>query len=451
MKKRITATVLILLMMTGCGSAKGGSGEGGAVPVILLEKQDISDMVSASGNVYSTSAAQVYSSYAVPVRELAVQRGDTVKEGDVLAYLDTSGFEEELAQLRAAVYSEQLKAAHTLEAAEQELKAYQEDVEKGFHKTLVSAQSDLDDAKLEVDSASAELSMARRNLREYRDYDRDRDDYEDYTTNDLELNGYRSEVTAKEYALEKALAAVEAAEKNLKIAEDDCDEELREHESTIKGAKTQGSFGEQWTKIQQLESEIEGAQVLAPIAGTVTSVEVEPGATAGGKLFTVQDLSRLKVTALVAEYDLPAISLGDRALIRAEMTQDAPTEGTVASIAPTSVNTAGGGDSGAAEVLYEVDIVFAGGHSQLRVGMNVQGISWSRRKPAPMSSPTSRSKRRRTAPPVSARRSPPSGMASPSTPWRSCPSPWALPTASTWKSQARPWRTACGWSRTTRL
>ncbi len=71
---------------------------GELVRTARLERQTLSESITVTGTVQSGSVTNVTTSLSYPVKEILVQVGDTVREGDVICRLDSSDLEKELAQ-----------------------------------------------------------------------------------------------------------------------------------------------------------------------------------------------------------------------------------------------------------------------------------------------------------------------------------------------------------------
>jgi RND family efflux transporter MFP subunit len=71
---------------------------------------------------------------------------------------------------------------------------------------------------------------------------------------------------------------------------------------------------------QRIEAILDKARILAPIDGVVLLRHVEPGETVatGAQLFTVADLSKVRVEAEIDEFDIAGLALGSEAEITAE-------------------------------------------------------------------------------------------------------------------------------------
>ena len=66
-------------------------------------KTTLSESITVTGTVESGSVANVTTSLSYPVKEIFVQVGDTVSEGDVICTLDSSDLEEQLAKRQEAL------------------------------------------------------------------------------------------------------------------------------------------------------------------------------------------------------------------------------------------------------------------------------------------------------------------------------------------------------------
>jgi RND family efflux transporter MFP subunit len=71
---------------------------------------------------------------------------------------------------------------------------------------------------------------------------------------------------------------------------------------------------------ERLQTEVDKATLRAPIAGTVTTRFVEPGAyvALGTPIVTLVDLSRLRVQAEIGEFDVARVAVGAKVTLRAE-------------------------------------------------------------------------------------------------------------------------------------
>jgi RND family efflux transporter MFP subunit len=142
----------LLALLAGCGG--GGSGEGGEenlvaeVTVVKVARGEIQQDVTLSGNVIALPNEDVKVSALVPGRitALNVAEGDHVTKGEVIATLDDSTYQQQLAQAQAAL----LQANANFKNAEQNLARNQTLFSRG-----IAARMDLENAQTQLTVAQA--------------------------------------------------------------------------------------------------------------------------------------------------------------------------------------------------------------------------------------------------------------------------------------------------------
>lgn len=122
-----------------------------------ISRGDISMIVTSTGTVQPTDKVDVSSVQSGAVKDVYVRHNDIVKEGDVLAELDTNRLEADLqnakaklASAQAAVLKGEADAAAALATLERR---------KAMFSNKVISKQDLDTAQFSYDSASATLAM----------------------------------------------------------------------------------------------------------------------------------------------------------------------------------------------------------------------------------------------------------------------------------------------------
>ena len=135
-KKILLALVLLglLVPLFGCGSQPEGTAAQNQVATV--QRGNLTVDIAAAGNLALSRAEDLAFEIAGTVEEVLVKEGDTVGEGQVLAKLDTSEWEEQLAELEDKVT-----------AAEQQLTAKQRD--------LVQAEINVINAEVALEEAEA--------------------------------------------------------------------------------------------------------------------------------------------------------------------------------------------------------------------------------------------------------------------------------------------------------
>jgi len=95
--------VLVALALVGCGAPD----EAVAPPVVVDVKtakaaiQDVEEIANAPATIFAKSEAKVASQLTAPIASLQVQKGDRVKQGQILARLRTADLDAQLADAKA--------------------------------------------------------------------------------------------------------------------------------------------------------------------------------------------------------------------------------------------------------------------------------------------------------------------------------------------------------------
>ncbi len=158
-----------------------------------------------------------------------------------------------------------------------------------------------------------------------------------------DLNELKKKPTSAELAAARAnLANAEANLAKLKKGPNENDLRLAEI-----------SIEQSLTSLEQARLDLANAKVVAPIAGTVLAVNVEPGeqASAGSVVVTIADMSKLKLMVDVEQRDIPHISEGQEASISVYALSGQEYTGVVDLIVPVS-------DEGSGLVTYPVTLHF---------------------------------------------------------------------------------------------
>jgi HlyD family secretion protein len=125
------------------------------------ERGDVVQTVSATGTVEAAEKIDLNFLSAERIKEVNVKVGDAVKEGDVLARLDTAKLDAQLAQSQSALLAAQASLQTVLEgASDEEVKVAATAVENA-EIALANAKQSLEDTKLSTDKEikSAESSV----------------------------------------------------------------------------------------------------------------------------------------------------------------------------------------------------------------------------------------------------------------------------------------------------
>lgn len=150
MKKALLIFIVILtLALSACATSTATE----AVPTVSLDSAAAdapaasSSQPSASAIVVPINKVELSFPLSGAVKTVEVERGDSVKAGDVLATLDTAILEAKVREAESAVVTEQTQVAYLVRTGTD-------------NERLLAAQADVDRAQAAVDIAKAQLAQA---------------------------------------------------------------------------------------------------------------------------------------------------------------------------------------------------------------------------------------------------------------------------------------------------
>ena len=275
-------------------------------PTALVTRRDLSATVTAMGTIRAMVGAEVKVGSRTPgrVEHLAVQVGDRVKAGQVIARLEQD-------DLRAAVE----KARADLAAAEAKLAT----VRNGARPQEIQA------AEATLRQAEANRLLTQVNLERYRQL--------------YEVDGGIAlqvvDTAARDYDV--AGAQVRSAREQLSLTREKyTPEDLQYAEAQVAQARA---------ALRIAEASLGYATITAPLSGVVASVSVQQGETVTSgsaaaqapTFITLIDLNRLQVDAYVDETDIGKVRVGQDATFTVDAFPDREFSGRVTAIYPKAL------------------------------------------------------------------------------------------------------------------
>src|SRR3981189_1509145 len=148
----LTPILLGLLLLAGCSKPQAAEVDAPAPVQVTTATQDtIRRLVAGDGTLWPRNQASVMPKIAAPVQRFLVQRGDHVKEGQLLAVLESRDLTAGAAESRAQVTQAEANLRATTSATVPE--------------SIVKAQTDVDSAK-QAEEAAQRLLENRKRLQE---------------------------------------------------------------------------------------------------------------------------------------------------------------------------------------------------------------------------------------------------------------------------------------------
>ena len=332
--------------------------------------------VNANGSLSPGDEIEVAFPAGGRVVEMLVEEGDVVQEGDALARLDD-------ADARESVLDAELQVAQ----AEINLALAQIESDVGI------ARANLESAKLDYEQAVAQSTTTEDQLTSavvrveqavegradaQEDYDNAWDQARDWEADVRWLKDrLESDREITENNLEAAKDELRLARANYNLAVADIsDAPIRDAE--IKVINAQIALDNEPLELQQLEISLQQAQLkleaarralddltlVAPIGGTVTTLNIQPGEMAGASQVAVvlSDLAALVVAINLDETDVAQVQVGQEVIVSLDAFPGVELGGEVSYIAPTAQVQSG-------VVLYPVRIALGLTELPVRAGM----------------------------------------------------------------------------------
>ena len=190
----------------------------------------------------------------------------------------------------------------------------------------------------------------------------------------LENTQQDAQETLADYAdrLNTAYAAYESAQVGLESTENAAQNQLQSYQDSLNSAYANASTSTGEVSLRQLRADLEGTEITAPAAGTVTAVYAEVGSSGAGLLFVIEDVDNLVVATSVKDYDVASVSTGMAVAIQSDSTGDEVYDGEVTSIAPTAAKNAAGETDTSGDISFATDVAVTSQDTGLRIGMSVE-------------------------------------------------------------------------------
>jgi len=364
MLKIIIASLLFtfILGLSGCGSQPDNNMPpvAGAMEV---SPAALPNVISTRGVVESVTSRDVYSMLPFMVERIYVVAGDYVMEGQVLARLDTTDLELNIAQKRASLESSRQSTQNSLEeaqrvlseatvnlsnntnihiinaqasltAAEINLETAQRSYENalndymaGTNAQIINTESSLLSARIEMERLEADHAnvsilhnagiMSQDELRQVHNaLTHARNQYNDARINyENARESERRFLDQQRSSLQSAISSRNNAQEMLNALRVTAQQDIERLRGNVASAQISANLETMEISLQLMERQLEDSVITAPISGAVTNVIAREGATGSGLLFVIEDTDNLKITTSFREYDVFMIEQGMEVLV----------------------------------------------------------------------------------------------------------------------------------------
>jgi HlyD family secretion protein len=361
--------------------------------------------VTETGSVEPATTVEVKSKVSGRIKNMFVEEGDNVSEGQVIAILEVPELESQAEQVRAQLRAadrrlEQAKESYDVtvernkrelergQAAVREAQARLAELKAGARsQEIAQAQADVDQAQSRTQEAKQLLDRKQELLAEgfiaRQEVDSARTQYEGAQAAQesaeqrlaLVKAGPRAEsIRAGEMQVEQAQAALELAR-----AERQRERVQLAIIEEAKAAREQIASG-----LDEIETNLADAVVTAPRAGQVIQANIRAGElitsgvatfTSGMTICTIGDMSRMLVRVYVNEVDITKIRLGMPVEIALDSLKGQEFHGKVTRIAPAAFGSATATPQPPAQaqvVRFSVEIEITDATPRVRPGMTAE-------------------------------------------------------------------------------
>lgn len=112
--------------------------------VITLKKGDVVNSINENGKVVASTSTDIFAEKESPVSSINVKVGDEVKEGDIIATLDSSAIDEEIAKKKASARANNKTVGAGIAAAKKRLDEAVENRSNGTNAGIVAAKASVE-------------------------------------------------------------------------------------------------------------------------------------------------------------------------------------------------------------------------------------------------------------------------------------------------------------------
>jgi HlyD family secretion protein len=310
-----------------------------------VTRATLSAVIESSGSASPESSITLSFGAAGTVNKVNVQLGDLVKQGDVLAEIDTTDLELAVAQAEQDYLSQQATYSMTVDPDPADMAAAKLSVSNA------AAAYQLAQQKYKVNSTDSVMLSCNNLDSVKKTYDDAQTAYNNYISNwRVQVNG-TAEISQEKSQLDRAKAAYEQAVINCNLAKSSVNdtgiksayaslvqakanlESLQNpSERTLTAAKIQLEQAE--LALEEAQQALEDAKIVAPFDGMITDITAVVGGSGSSASIELTDVGQYHVDVLVDETEIGQVQVGQQANITFDALSDVTVTGEVARIDP---------------------------------------------------------------------------------------------------------------------
>ena len=356
----LVLVIVIALIVRSCGSDDASSTElTGSVDTVQV--RSIANSITGNGTVATASYEDISADVSgLEVKEVLVEEGQVIEAGQVIAVLDTTPLQEDIADVNEDI-------ADTRESQAKQDANYDKQIQNNYdtkNSTITSNYNNMTKTASELETANAELTAAKEAeataQKNYNDHEATKpaETAPTYTSWLMEESNLATELSKAQSNTSTKQSKVDTLNKQLETYydnivnayNDDSVNDIVENKSDYDKStdETVESYQE---RIDDYNEQIGNAHLISSISGVITALNVAVGDTYnGGTAATVKNLDGFVIEAQIDEYDIADVQLGQNVLIKTDATRDDELWGVVTYVALTTDQTGSVGSSSSLDI-----------------------------------------------------------------------------------------------------
>ena len=370
----ILIVLAVVVAVSWVGYEQFGKAKAQAAPdyeTVNVDRGDVSSTVSATGSVLPEREANLNFQGAGTVAKVAVEIGDRIDAGQVLAELDTTDLDLAVRQAEIALHQTEAQLKQLSEGPDASdvaaAVAALESAQVGYEQVLKGSDNDqLAAARAQVEQARVALEQAQQAYDQIKDqpnagmFPQSLQLQQATISHDTAQANYRvtarganaSQVAAAQAQIAQAQSALDRLERGASSAQVE----------VAQAAVDQARLG-----VEQAKRRLDNARIVAPWAGIVTAVNAVEGTLTGGlggPAIQIADTAKYHLDVQVDELDVAGLAEGQTVTVEVDALPEQTLTGSLISVAPAAETTPTGG------VSYKVRIDIDPSEALLRAGMS---------------------------------------------------------------------------------
>jgi HlyD family secretion protein len=316
-----------------------------SVTVAAVEPSRVNRTLTATGTVAAFEMIPVSAqATGLQIKEILVDRNDVVKAGQVMARLDDSVLQAQLAQAKASVAQAEARLLELRTGTRQEeiaqAQARLDQAKARLSQAQASIPRQIDQAKAQVASAQARLALAESRYKSNQSLVNQGAVSQDrFNEAASEYQSARANLAEAQQRLEQAQNTNNPEIDQLAAAAREAEQELKQLRAGSRAeeiAQAEAQLAQAKAQQQATTAQLANTKILAPASGEVAERNGRVGdvTSPSQPLFRIIEKGRLELQLKVQETDLPQIRSGQSVTITSKNDSELSLQGKVREIDP---------------------------------------------------------------------------------------------------------------------